>query len=248
MGNDNIVHIAAVGTTHSWAARLKTQLRAAKSKTIRSRFEDTDQPGSDLWNSTWQVSTTLALCNLAVAQVKTATQEILKELHERGEDEIVEAMSKSACLPMRRPERSSLAALLSVDSFLFQHQSAVEKLENFLGLFWNEIFDEGYDREHLKPTLRAWRAKIDWIAKLKARRAKHFHEATPWIAIRIASTKPLQGGIVLLDERDNPTDVDLLDEIANEFLKTSRATITYVENQVQFHDNALFVRERLING
>ena len=182
------VHVDYPPAFGGWILPLKARLHRCGSERLRRNLDQSEQ--GNLWRTALSLSATLAIANRVVSRVNGYIEALEKDLEE-NQDVLLDCCLHDAVYSVRDPA-VVLDLVAAIDSVLFEHQAAHEKLRSFLKGFYLEILEKKLRKESLQQEMIEWGIEADWEEKLKTYRNRFIHKTTPWIAVRVESLDPLR--------------------------------------------------------
>ena len=178
----------------AWILPLKGRLQRSGSGRLQRNIERSEQ--GNLWGKALSLSATLAIANRVVSRADEYIEILEKELKE-NQDVLLDCCLHDAVYSPRDPT-VVLDLMVAIDSLVFEHKAAHEKLRLFLEAFYKEILEKKFRKESLQREMLEWGIESDWEEMLGGFRNSFIHETTPWIAVRVESLRPLQAELQLV--------------------------------------------------
>ena len=129
-----------------WVLPLKARLQNSPSTRLRRRLQESHQ--GDLWEKALALSTTLALGERIVSKINERLTELGRNLEDNRQD-VLDCLS-SGRVYSRADENAILDLLADLDAFLFEFESAQEKLRRFLRAFYKQILEQDVSVKKLR--------------------------------------------------------------------------------------------------
>ena len=192
-----MLNFAYLPESAKWVLPLKTRLRGSSSPRLTKNLADSHH--RDLWSKrAGSLITTLDIGERIVARINATLTALGKEL-EQNSEEVDECLTFDSVYQVREKDLLN-DLLIEVDAFLFEFESAKEKLVCFLKQFCTEILETELDPEKLRKEISSWGVDLGWEEDLKTLRDLFIHETTPWPAVEIRSKSPFRGEVLLVHD------------------------------------------------
>ena len=190
----HLVHPPGYG---EWALPLKARLQNSSSTRVKSRLQQSDQ--GDLWEKKASaLSTTLALGERIVSRINARLEDLSRDVQDNPQDLLDDLASHAVYIPA--DEYLTLDLLIDLDAFLFEFESAQEKLRRFLRAFYKQILEQDVSVKKLRAAVLSWGIDLSWERKLKKLRNRFIHETTPWVGLSVTNLAPMRAELILLDD------------------------------------------------
>ena len=152
-----------------WVLPLKTRLQKSSSTRLRRRLQESHQ--GDLWEKALALSTTFALGERIVSKINERLTELGRDLEDNRQD-VLDCLS-SGVVYNPTDKNAILDLLADLDAFIFEFESAREKLKLFLRAFYTQIFERDVRLKKLRGEVLSWGIDLSWEKKLNGNLFDH---------------------------------------------------------------------------
>lgn len=189
-----VLHVAYLPGSAGWLLPVITRLRSSQHPTLKERAATWG--GSELAERGLVLSTKLAMLTPVLRQFDILLQQLNDEI--AIINDLDEHLERGAGFMLNNRDLP-YAIIVALDTFVFEYRSTYEILGAFLRRFGEQILGRTYTEPRLQGVLTAAGLDVAWAERLARLRKRLFHEAAPWLAIRLLGRDPLRWELLVLD-------------------------------------------------
>ncbi len=159
--------------------RIIRRLHATRHDALRERFGEWGE--NRISRCGLSLATKLEMLPLAARRVDERVVQLIEAV---GDEDHVEQCVATKAAAVVHDHSLPFQLLLDVDAFIFESRSAYEIVGKFIREFFGHMLALQVSEQNVINMLQSKGIDTRWIDELKTSRARLFHEAAPWIALR----------------------------------------------------------------